>query len=504
MSDAGVHNQTTQGGLLRGLFSWHNAHHLLMAAVIASCTLLVEISGSLDWLDAVTLRLASSYNSQDASNSKTDISASTAAELPTTLLINDQIFESYFLQSSPLRREKLALLINRISEQHPKLLAIDIDLAPGADDPLGNSPAQVKLDRQLDSSARGLCATADSHGEGRCKIVLTLPMPVASEPLKQLQFDWIKARCAAGIEFASASLLSHQGTIIRQSANTPNLGNVSAWWFKQDAVEHAPQHAHSEHPSYDYFCKSAAQYQSGKDFFSLVNLDAIANGDGKTVPLNTHYFSLAADDDIQLQKDVKGVEPLIPAIPNASQRAIFLGGSYGVTDKFDTALGKFDGVSIHAASFYGNLNGVANASHVFAWGLDILIGLFLGILFQALWEKYNEAADRQKASEPISLSTRAVQYLVAKLWLLGIFALLALLAMIFLYSASTLLSHGLWLNPGPIVIGMFLDSLLSSRSKHHAAHIDGFQSLLKQHPDMLWQFVLVGYVLYILLIATHH
>jgi len=503
MSDAGVHNEKTQGGRLRGIFSWHNAHHLLMAAVIASCTLLVEMSGSLDWLDAVTLRLTSSYNSQDTSNSATDISVSTAEELPTTLLINDQVFESYFLQSSPLRREKLALLINRISEQHPKLLAIDIDLAPGADDPFGNSPAQMELDRQLDLAARSRCAAADGHGDDRCKIVLTLPIPVASEPLKQLQFDWIKARCAAGIEFASASLLSHQGTIIRQSADTPNLGNVSAWWFKQEAVEHAPQHAHSEHPSYDYFCKNASLYKSGKDFFSLVKLNSIANGDSKTVPLNTHYFSLAADNNIQLQEGVNGVEPLIPAIPNASQRAIFLGGSYGVTDKFDTALGKFDGVSIHAASFYGNLKGVANASHVFAWGLDILIGLFLGIVFQALWVKYNEATDSQKTSEPISLSTRAVKYLFAKLWLLGIFALLALLAIIFMYSASTLLSNGLWLNPGPIVIGMFLDSLLSSRSKLHSAHIDGFRSLLKQHPDMLWQFMLVGYVLYSLLIAHH-
>lgn len=492
------------------------SRHLLIAAVIASCTLLVEMTGSLAWLDATSLRLASSFNSgalQQSSPKQESI-----ADIPIALLIDDKTYEDYFDQSSPLNRGKLVSLIKPILEQNPALLAVDIDLAPGASDRKGNSHEQLALDGLLDDSARNGCQKSNGDNSG-CKIVLAMPFHVASEELKVLQLKWIKDRCSAGIQFAKIELLSHQGTVLRHSSTAPSLGNVSGWWVAGKHGQHESGHEHgAHHNNHEKICQEATKSSDPNLFFALMERDPELSVDSNTTPLNTEYFAHSADSIFPVKFDEgSGFE-----IQPVKGRVVFLGGSYGKDDKFVTADNVRDGTSIHAAAAYSYVNPVHNTSHLLGWGLDIVVGLLLGLFFfEPLWKKYNEANKALKTA-PSKFWAKFATYLRAKFWLILNFLVLFIIVMLFLFLASKFLSSGYWLNPGPMIIGMFIDTLLSSRSEEESEseeeehdktrvlsslhdHFDSTSrwTYLFNHFDRIWQFVVVGVAIWLLLSAHH-
>lgn len=192
---------------------WEYAHHLLTAAVIASFTLCFDVYGTLNWLDTISLRLANTLNQHQL------IKQSSTPDSPVTILITDSLYEDVFDQSSPLDRGKLATLIEPILAQDPALLAVDIDFSPGANDRDGKNVGQIKLNNLLDTAAKEGCTSQQKNGKhGGCKIVLAKPFPVASPSLQKLQFDWMKARCAAGVQFADVKLFQHQNTVLNLSS----------------------------------------------------------------------------------------------------------------------------------------------------------------------------------------------------------------------------------------------------------------------------------------------
>jgi hypothetical protein len=491
--------------LLGRFFSWHTAHHLLMASVIASCTLLFDRSGYLDWLDVITLRLASADKNTIA-NVEGGVGQT---EIPATLLLDDHLYEDYFKQSSPLDRAKLSALLKTIIDKKPAMLAIDIDISPGAGNILGDNKGQLDLDDLLDSAAKDSCASNESpKREAGCKIVLTLPMPVLLEKVQQSQLEWMKARCAAGIQFATPTLLSLQGMILRQSTSNPSLGNVAAWWQHEEVYSEGAKQKDIEqtHPSYNYLCQKLAEYTSGKEFSIWLKFDSLLNADKDLVPLNLDYFTFPESrPKVVVENTKKENEQTLPflSIPMISGHTIFFGGGFSKVDKFDTAIGTYDGVSIHAASYYSARHGLKNVSHGFAWGLDIGIGFLLGVVFQWLWAKYNAASELLQKTPLTPVYIKTKKFMIEKIWLVANFVLLFLFLYIFFHSAGILLSKGLWLNPGPIAIGMFIDAFLSSRSKKLDGHSDHFSLLLKEHPDMVWQSIFV-IIVFISLFTSHH
>lgn len=490
---------------------WHYLHHVLMAAVIASCTLLVEKYVGLDWLDAISLRAATAINlGNQGVAQESSLNQSPIANAPITILIDDAIYENYFDQSSPLNRGKLVSLIEPVLAKKPTLLAIDLDLAPGANDRKGDSTGQLALDHLLDGAARGGCASFQGQGVTHgCQIVLAMPLPVVSESLQKLQFDWVRARCAAGIQFAETKLISHQGTVIRHFTTAPSLGNVSAWWLagRHGANGEVAGHGVANHNNHDVICQLATKSFDATEFFGEMNHASDLSADTKTSPLNMEYFAKAGD----AMKPAKLGPNSVVEIPAVSDKVVFLGGGYGKDDKFVTAAGERDGVAIHAATFFSGIHGVDAPSHFVAWMVDVLFGLMLGIFFESIWRQYGSASKAMQAvplsswkNVPLPSREKLLAYVYAKFWLILNFFVLLICIGLFLWGAGWLLSKEYWLNPGPIMIGMFIDSLLSSRSEKESHEITTFSSLLKEHPDMFWQIPFVIIVITYLLFFFHH
>jgi hypothetical protein len=57
--------------------------------------------------------------------------------------------------------------------------------------------------------------------------------------------------------------------------------------------------------------------------------------------------------------------------------------------------------------------------------------------------------------------------------------------------SNELLRLGSWINPLPLVIGMSLKGLLSSRQRHVGHFPGSMKDLLTTHPDMVWQPVVI-------------
>jgi hypothetical protein len=197
------------------------------------------------------------------------------------------------------------------------------------------------------------------------------------------------------------------------------------------------------------------------------NLTAAAPRFPKARPLNAAFFT-------GLQQHVHELAS-VAALPSAADgkplslagRVVFLGGSYDLRDRFDTAL-EPDGqpterVTLHAAVYYSAMHPVTVEQGFGALGLDIVLGILMGYLFTAAWGRY--AAMHRGSSWNGYLLPRAVYLAIV----LGAFGLAVVLVWA---AAGIFLPRNLWVSPGPVVIGVCAKLMLS-----HGAHAHGEEAL---------------------------
>jgi hypothetical protein len=200
---------------------------------------------------------------------------------------------------------------------------------------------------------------------------------------------------------------------------------------------------------------------------------------------------------------------------NIANKIVFLGGSYGKDDKFQTVEGDFGGVFLHAAGLYSFIEPVERSSHLWAVLVDVVTGVLLGYLFVFLWRKYNSCKyNYEKAEGYLDMLKK---YILMRFWLILNLAVMGLLLITAYYLSGYLLRYQLWLNPGPIIVGMFLDALLCSREKK-VHYDDGSQalankkmlaenqvaisSIIKEYPDFVLQLLFIMGTL--IWVATSH
>jgi CHASE2 domain len=150
--------------------------------------------------------------------------------------------------------------------------------------------------------------------------------------------------------------------------------------------------------------------------------------------------------------------------PECDIRFVVFGGSYGIEDRYLTALGKMSGVQLHAA-----IAAQLRADTWHGWGFlgDIALGgLVFGPFVHWAWRRY--FLQRAQATR-----SRAVwgHPNVAFRWLLILgLGLLVLVALLVYGSAGLYAYWGIWVSPMPMALGMLVEAVVSG-SIHVANHV---------------------------------
>lgn len=423
-------------------------HHVGVAAIVALVVLQIEHAGGLNWLENATLRVAATMQ-RGAVPAAEPVPAN--AEDARVLVLSAVLYESKFHQTSPLNRPNLAALLKTIAEASPKALVVDLDLAPVADAAGNDDP----LDKQL--------LDFPKHGT---TLILATPFPVHTEEAFKRRYAWMSKLCAAGVIFADACLPVTQGINLRYFKGHNTLGDLAYATLFPPAE--AKQNGEHDAPSLP---KPCALVKEGEAF--AVFLDA-EHGGAKEHQAAAHFAEQVHLDAATLRRTHAGVQPLdhlaLPPGLDLKGKTVFLGGAYDNADRFQTVIAPepLPGVVVHAAAYNAARHNPDRITTAQALMVDILIGTLVGMLFHYTWARYN-GAGQQLERVAHGEGRKAGAYVVARLWLVINFALVVLIVWSILGLSATLLDRHWWSNPAPVVVGIFVKSLLGSRSHLLAA-----------------------------------
>lgn len=468
--------------------AWHLGwmgvlHHVAAAVMLASLMWFLEGRHVLEWLDGAMLRVTGSNTQSELQVQDPGLKAR-----PTIIDIDGNAYRTVFGERSPLDRNRLQELLLSLPLDAGKVLAIDIDLSPAVHE---DNAAARPLDQLLDRLARSGMA-----------VVLVLPDPSEDN----LNLGWIRARCGAGIHFASAAITERMGAVTRVDASLPTLAAVTLA-LARDREGEPRLHAATLAPHADglpgQLCRSAAHASGEYALFNAAREPAHHDGHAPTLPLHPMAAAMRyltpTVSDVVLTKGRAGL-----ANGAALRPVIFLGGSYDIHDTFRTVEGAMPGLYVHAASFASLRMQTAQVGHFGMFLIDIGLGFLLGWLFGGMWNLFGRADRRASAAlqQPTAGAAPVAAFLASRLMLVLFWMVPVAIAAGFAAASHSLLVAGWWANPGPVILGMFLHAMsLRHEHEHHDKDNDPrpfWRRMLSAHPDT----VLVQLPLTVLLLAA--
>jgi hypothetical protein len=158
---------------------------------------------------------------------------------------------------------------------------------------------------------------------------------------------------------------------LRYDVSTPTLANVAAERDWQSPADHR----HDE--SYESPCQQVRDRGLGPDGIRFLSPLAPPI-ESETRPINYRAFFDALDPSEQ--GALRTVESLGTIAGRLAGRTVFLGGTYGATDKYLTPIGVLDGVMIHAAAFHSRRHPIREARQ-YAYLFEIVVGVLLCYFF---------------------------------------------------------------------------------------------------------------------------
>jgi CHASE2 domain-containing sensor protein len=317
------------------------------------------------------------------------------------LLITNDFYEKEFNSTSPLNKEKLYNLIKNITKQKPKAIIIDFSISPNS---LQQTENEIKLYEYLKEISK--------------EINIVLPFAFFSNSNLKNQEKWIKDICKSNIKLAIPFITSEIGLVLKYNNFQNHISHVA---YTQNSN----------------ICKSLKT----KSINEVLTNNKKLFTNQKEIPVN---YSKITHSTIYLNNmsEIKKY--------NLSNKTVFLGGGYGFTDIYKTPYSERFGVEILNAIYYSITHPIEYANLLNTSIIDILNGLLFGFFISFILRK-KSTAKTQNMNTFYNLSLIIILFL---------FIIISL-------SISSIFFHKffVWINPVPIILGMFIDLVINSEKK---------------------------------------
>ncbi len=472
--------------LARWVRSDHLSHHLRAATIVASVVTLLHSAGLLGGLDGFMQRLIGSAGPVWRTRS------AAPASLPAVLLVGEPLYERAFSQASPLAPAGIAQIVDAIPRkpgERPATVVIDLDLSPGPDERV-DDPGRGTLD---DALRRQLAAGT--------RVVLPLPIRVSTPGLQQVKHAWIRRLCgwnlhlAPGpgrLDFGLSDVITHGGSVMQFDPQQPTLGVVAAT------------------PAATTLCDRALDPSGrwraplvGSQFPDSALVAIAAVHEFGLRPFNARFFS-ADDRNVQVL-DTLDAGGWQAALGPLAGRALFIGTGLTAQPRFLMPLehdGRpVEGVVVHAATYYSVAHPVTIPSDWKAFALDVALGVVMGYAFAWSWRWHLHVGVRCRSRAGLAAHWAPRGSLLMNLLLAA-----ASIALSVVVADAFFFPLNLWVNPVPIVLGVFVKFLIATRVSHDDAHADphaGAPRAWRHRLDDTLLLLLTGSALATLALGSH-
>jgi hypothetical protein len=433
---------------------------LIAALFLASATVLLPV-GALEWIDVAMLHFVPSIDLFSL------ISGDAPAET-VVLTIGPRFFEQDFEGKTPISRAPFVRLLNCVVRTFgPQVLAIDYDLSPGTDelDRLHtNATPAVWTETPGDpcdggapthgvTGARMLDAYLDSLGRPSpyrltpVSVVLIRPLPVDDSEACKNRLAWEAQMRRQKVMFGDSDLVHHSlfGVVVKYERVPESFAQ------RVHCTRPRPPDAHDRDSLHHADCREAPAEARTPPCVTIEQfrtrhvdpkrLDRINFLEAST---QVHTYELAGFRSV---KDF--AEYHRRGVP-----VVFVGAAYDPSDRFTTPVGQKAGVVLHAYSAF-SMRQPLKERHWLGFLIDVAIGTMVGWALSRTWGKHYAMAGR----------ARRVVGAGTSLLVVGVAGLVSV------FLARFLMSHGMWMNPGPMLVAFFIDSWHTSASAHeHADH----------------------------------
>ncbi len=392
-------------------------HHFKAAVFVASCVAILHCCQLLDGLDIATFQLAVPQLFKASGLPDNSSNKFGSAKVIT---INDKLYETRFKQSSPLDRHELHDIFKKILENKPKVLAVDLDLSPGPEEITVEETELYNLLKQNNNT----------------EIVLITPVKVYSDDLIAKKVQWMEEMSEEKhIRFGLPYLYSVKGVVLKHLSDSRSFAyQICRVAVKRGSVPNKNGESDSLKVTTPFCCDEDKQINRFKRFVSAKASTGVSNKDLEEI----NYKFLDSVKPIRFKVDGELEEDDKKKL---TDKVVFLGGSYGPTDKYETPVGTLAGVFLHAASYYSVANPVKPFGHLAGYIMEIVVGMVFGNIFHFLLRWY-----RRK---------RSLLSIIGNL----VFPLLPMY--LFILAAGLLLRINYWISPAPLIVGMAIDALLN-------------------------------------------
>ena len=435
-------------------FAWHHKVHTFRSALfLASMMLVLDQFYWFEWLNVFLFRVISTIAQPSVESNETG-----RTEV-LVFTIQEDLFETEFKSRSPIDRKVLYKVLEKLTKAFPpsefkefKVLAIDYDLSPNNYDldKYRSKKECIIADKEEENAQNDLDNflrkwVIGEEGDIGKRVVLINHIPVKNQIICECKKKWEQDKVNEGTRRlkngeVSQGILFGQPDILHYGLLGPVMKYAKGNNSFPEVVDAAEKG--QEAPLTQFPCTPAASLrrQFGDKTFKPLNF--FTNGAVKTYGL----------DDLnapQFYREYVGERA-------NDVKVIFFGGNYGRDDIYVTPIGERPGVTIHAYTYY-SINDPVHEPHWKAWVLDIGLGFFSGLIFHIIWHLFHHS--RAKGALAAQVGLTVLNFLV----LGGILVVLV-------HYFARLLSLGLWLSPGPMLIGLFIDSYVASATGYEASN----------------------------------
>ena len=361
--------------------------HAFLSRTLAIVGLIIALDfyGFLEELDSDARSLA--IKAQLLLHEATDANLPIEANLPYTLILTDRLFETALGEKTPLDKTALNEIISRVLAHSPAVLTLDLDISPSY------CPEQLKNE---DCDQNHPLYDTLTSAPATTQIVLPTPFPITTAEAYDAKIKWLTRMCRNGIHFAYAGLHS-LGNEIKITPTLPTLAtttfnrlNEVTSQITQPICEELLQTPSENDNTSSYFPDLLLNLEEERADFFDTHID-----NQRLFPLDWRHYKPVLASTLAINRID---QPFDPA--QLKQRVVFLGGSFGEADEFNTPFGATDGVYLHALAFASLNNPRGNTP---AWRTPLILIAFSFFIFLAT--RFKQAPRSRPPMEELALLT---------------------------------------------------------------------------------------------------